>query len=165
MDHKQPRTPFSMVNHELLLPGSRAGGAGAAGAARAAPLLNGNIISSMGRGSAEPPKILLPYLQWPPHFSWASDAPAWITTPKSSTIEKGVFGTVFGPLYWGVSGRSVAEGLSVGPVLRSQAGIVRKLALFMLLLARYCAINLWFRAYFCGKMLIFGFCHEMSVSH
>ena len=54
---------------------SRAGGAGAAGAALAAPLLNSNIISSMGRGSAEPPKILLPYLQWPPHFSWASDAP------------------------------------------------------------------------------------------
>ena len=54
----------------------RAGGAGAARAARAAPLLNSNIISSMGRGSAEPPKILLPYLQWPPHFSWASDAPA-----------------------------------------------------------------------------------------
>ena len=53
----------------------RAGGAGAAGAALAAPLLNSNIISSMGRGSAEPPKILLPYLQWPPHFSWASDAP------------------------------------------------------------------------------------------
>ena len=54
---------------------ARAGGAGAAGAALAAPLLNSNIISSMGRGSAEPPKILLPYLQWPPHFSWASDAP------------------------------------------------------------------------------------------
>ena len=54
---------------------TRAGGAGAAGAALAAPLLNSNIISSMGRGSAEPPKILLPYLQWPPHFSWASDAP------------------------------------------------------------------------------------------
>ena len=56
----------------------RAGGAGAAGAARAAPLLNSNIISSMGWGSAEPPKILLPYLQWPPHFSWASDAPGHI---------------------------------------------------------------------------------------
>ena len=65
-----------LVNWKLSLFNYRAGGAGAAGAARAAPLLNSKIISSMGRGSAEPPKILLPYLQWPPHFSWASDAPA-----------------------------------------------------------------------------------------
>ena len=51
------------------------GRAGGAGAARAAPILNNDSISSMGRGSAEPPKILLPYRQWPPHFFWASDAP------------------------------------------------------------------------------------------
>ena len=33
----------------------------------------------MGRGSAEPPKILLPYRQWLPHFLWASDAPDYNT--------------------------------------------------------------------------------------
>ena len=45
---------MSSYDHDILT--TRAGGAGAAGAARAAPLLNSNIISSMGRGSAERPK-------------------------------------------------------------------------------------------------------------
>ena len=68
--YRRSRNTLTSVGSDI-----RAGGAGAAGAALAAPLFNSNIISSMGRGSAEPPKILLPYLQWPPHFSWASDAP------------------------------------------------------------------------------------------
>ena len=68
---------YSNNDNTTTIPITRAGGAGAAGAARAAPLLTSDSISSMGRGSAEPPKILLPYRQWPPHFLWASDAPAY----------------------------------------------------------------------------------------